>query len=152
MKRCTKCARDLPPDAFAKWRASCRDCEAAWQAAYRAANREKIAAQQAARYAANRARILAQQAAYRAAAPHAGWADTYRRRVQRLGLLPLVADFTRADVVGRYGDWCFHCGGPFEELDHWPIPVRDGGPHTLDNVRPSCTRCNRRGNGRRAAS
>ena len=47
-------------------------------------------------------------------------------------------------LVARYGDACFHCGGDFEELDHFPIPVSQGGPHALDNCRPSCTPCNQR--------
>lgn len=56
----------------------------------------------------------------------------------------IVEPFTRQDVVERYGDACHWCdAGAFEELDHEPA-VRDGGTHTLDDVRPSCMSCNNR--------
>ncbi|RAI25116.1 HNH endonuclease signature motif containing protein, partial [Rhodoplanes serenus] len=42
-----------------------------------------------------------------------------------------------------YGDGCAYCEtGEFEELEHY-TPVKAGGPHTLENVRPSCSACNR---------
>lgn len=75
--------------------------------------------------------------------PHVGWAADYRARARRFGFDPMVERFTRDEVVTRYGDACSYCGGAFEELDHW-VPVELGGEHTLDNVRPSCHRCNNR--------
>lgn len=74
------------------------------------------------------------------------WAAGYRRRARRFGFEPVVEPFTREELVETYGDRCWHCGeAPFEELDHHPVPVSVGGPHTLENARPSCTECNRGG-------
>lgn len=130
-KTCTKCFETKPLDAFSANRRSkdgkCHDCKACVKAYY-AANREKIAAY---------------GKAYRAENPHAAWACGYRRRAKEFGHEAFVEDFTKADVTERYGDSCVHCGGPFEELDHYPTPVVQGGHHTLENTRPSCRRCNR---------
>lgn len=142
----------------AKYRVANKAKIAAKDAEYRAANRDKIAAQQAAWRAANRARVngvaaewraanpskvRAIHAAHRAANPHTAWASGYRVRARKFGHTPVVEDFTRDDVIARYGDHCAYCtDGAFEELDHF-IPVKDGGTHTLDGVRPSCVTCNR---------
>lgn len=74
------------------------------------------------------------------------WALDYRHRSKKAGHLPVVEFFTREDVIAAYGDACVHCEvGEFEQLDHYPVAVADGGHHTLENVRPSCGDCNRRG-------
>lgn len=75
--------------------------------------------------------------------PHRMWAGNYRKRAVTAGNDPVIEDFTKEDVLERYGDECAYCGGEFQELDHF-VPVSKGGPHTLDNVRPSCTSCNRK--------
>lgn len=49
--------------------------------------------------------------------------------------------FTVQNIIGKYGNCCFYCGGLFEEIDHY-LPLSKGGTHTLDNVRPSCKQCN----------
>lgn len=75
--------------------------------------------------------------------PHLSWADNFRWRTRRYGLPPAIEDFTKDDVIAKYGDHCAYCEtGEFEELEHY-IPVKAGGPHTLENVRPSCRSCNR---------
>lgn len=105
---------------------------------WREANREQVAARMAEWRAANRAHLRQ----YAIDNAHFGWAARYRRRCAHAGLEPVVEHFTRADVVTRYGDSCTYCEtGEFEHLDHF-IPIKDGGPHTLDNVRPSCAACN----------
>ncbi|MFF0943715.1 HNH endonuclease [Kocuria sp. CPCC 205300] len=78
----------------------------------------------------------------RAASPHLEWEATYRQRAHAYGNAAVVFTFTREELVDRYGDECAWCGGPFEELDH-NVPVASGGPHTLENCRPSCGPCNR---------
>lgn len=78
----------------------------------------------------------------RAAAPHLAWETNYRQRAHAYGNPAVVFPFTREELVERYGDECLYCGGPFEELDH-NVPVAAGGPHTLENCRPSCGPCNR---------
>lgn len=75
--------------------------------------------------------------------PDRVWASHYRDRSKRSGHTPVVEIFTLADVLEAYGEVCWHCtDGMFEQLDHYPVPVADGGPHKLENVRPSCEECN----------
>ncbi|KQY02933.1 hypothetical protein ASD37_25635 [Mycobacterium sp. Root135] len=50
---------------------------------------------------------------------------------------------TRQQLVERWGDVCFYCGGEFEVVDH-RIPVAAGGHHIVHNVVPSCSACNQR--------
>lgn len=71
------------------------------------------------------------------------WVSTYTSHCRRVGVTPVVERFTWQDVVDEYGDKCSYCQhGAFEELDHY-IPIKAGGPHALENVRPSCVTCNR---------
>ena len=124
---------------------------------YREAHRTELSEKQRQRYYANREKVLDYMRDYRrenreevaerkrkwaAENPHLRWVGTYRQRCKANGLDPHIEDFTRADVINRYGDSCAYCRGEFQELDHY-VPVSKGGTHTLDNVRPSCTRCNR---------
>lgn len=125
------------------YRAANRDAIAEYQRAYHAANREAAVEYRRARYAANREAEVEQARAYQAANPHVKWESLYRRRARQFGFEPVVETFTRDELIARHGDACVHCGGPFEELDHFPIPVRDGGPHALDNCVPACSPCNR---------
>ncbi|MCZ0727960.1 HNH endonuclease [Mycolicibacterium iranicum] len=136
-KACKKVGR-------AAYYAANRDAEAEQVRAYQQANREATNARKRKYHAANREAATARQRKYHAANPHVYWESRYRLRARRFGFDPVVESFTRADLVARYGDACFHCGGDFEELDHFPIPVSQGGPHALDNCRPSCTPCNQR--------
>ena len=95
-------------------------------------------------YAANAENRRSYRRQYVETNPHTVWLNTYSRRVVRYGLTPIVEDFTKDDVINRYGDQCWHCNeGQFEELDHYPVAVAQGGPHSLGNVRPSCRSCNR---------
>lgn len=88
-------------------------------------------------------RIAEYSAEYRAANPHIGWESGYRRRAEKYGHPVDIESFTKDELIARWGDACWHCGGPFEELDHWPLSVRDGGRHSLESCRPSCGTCNR---------
>lgn len=108
---------------------------------YLEANHERSAKVSAAWREANREELYARQAAWRAANPHVGWAKNYRRRARNCGVDIVEEHFTKPDLIERYGDACFYCGGEFQELDHY-VPISDGGPHVLDNVRPSCIKCN----------
>lgn len=74
---------------------------------------------------------------------HVQWRGAYVKRAKRYGIDPVVQNFTKAQLIARWGDKCFHCCGPFEELDHWPVAVALGGEHSLENCRPSCYTCNR---------
>lgn len=55
-----------------------------------------------------------------------------------------IAPFTLEDLASRmayFGNKCWMCSGPFEEVDHVK-PLAKGGSHMLSNFRPSCNRCN----------
>lgn len=48
----------------------------------------------------------------------------------------------RKHLVGVYGDACLYCGKPeYESIDHF-VPLSRGGLHNLENLRPSCAKCN----------
>lgn len=147
-KTCRKCGQSEPEAKFDATRRTCRTCRYSgprreralqWAREFRAENPDVIQQRNRAYYEANADQIKAN---YRDN-PHLRWSAEYRRRMSRLGLpADVVEEFTKADVVGRYGPDCFYCGGPFEELDHY-VPLARNGPHSLVNVRPSCLACNR---------
>lgn len=125
---------------------------AAWVAAYNkeryANNRDEILAKQREAYAAQtpeqREAYHARSRAYRLANMHVQWESHYRLRAKKYGHQPSVTSFTREQLIERHGDECVHCGGPFEQLDHYPTPVANGGEHSLENCVPSCAPCNKR--------
>ena len=81
-------------------------------------------------------------ASHRSTKPEIGWAYGARVRAEKYGLEIEFSDFSKQQVLDRYGSTCYYCvDGDFEQLDHF-IPIRAGGAHTLDNVRPSCMTCN----------
>lgn len=103
------------------------------------ANREAIRARQAEHYHSNRDAIQAR----RAENPHIYWGSLARHRAHGHGYDITVETFTRDELINRYGDQCFHCGGEWSELDHYPIPISRGGHHVIENCKPSCTPCNK---------
>lgn len=134
-KTCNVCHKSKMPDQFSRNRArrdglceTCRPCSNARSAAWRENNPQRFAET---------------LAVYEAANPYRHWEKGYRHRARTYGFDPIVRKFTRDDVIACYGDTCFHCGGPFEELDHYPQPVGLGGAHSIENVRPCCASCNR---------
>lgn len=138
-KQCSKCEEVKPLDQFHRMKATkdglrpnCKMCVKAYSSGY---------------YAENKTAVLDQQHGYREANPHVSWEVNVRQRSERLGFEPTIESFTKEDVIERYGSACFHCGGPFEELDHHPVAIARGGSHCLSNVVPSCIRCNRAGAG-----
>ena len=105
-------------------------------------NREALREYHRQRYEENREAHIAKTRVWHQENRYSLWEIHYRRRCERMGINPVIERFNLPDVVERYGDSCFYCEtGEFEHLDH-AIPVSKGGPHTLDNVRPSCAGCN----------
>lgn len=169
MKTCATCQEPKPSDQFHRQAEKrdglahqCKPCANARRAAYRLANIEKErernrawnkssgGREYLARWRADnpdygaewRASNPEYAAAYQAENPHIGWEGLYRRRARAFGFEPVVHRFTRDELIARYGEACVHCGGPFEQLDHYPTPVIHGGAHSLDNCAPSCASCN----------
>lgn len=124
-----------------------REHLAAQQADYYRKNRDWLLANYRKWYAENREYVRAYHAEYHRANPQTQWAAKFRLRARAYGfehLIPSMESFTREDLVERYGDACFHCGGAWSQLDHFPVPVVKGGEHILDNCVPSCATCNQR--------
>lgn len=163
-KRCTGCSVVKPLEEFHRdksgkdgRRSQCKSCVAEYAQAnrerhteyvrtWRASNPERNQENRRRYHAENRDRLLEQMRKYRTENPHVDWQSDYRKRSRAAGCIPVVRSFTKADVISRYGDSCWHCpNGDFEELDHFPVSVIDGGEHTLENVRPSCKRSNIQG-------
>lgn len=109
--------------------------------AHRAANPERIREQAQAHYAENRDRYIENARAWQDANPHKRWESRYRKRSRKHGHEPVVNSFTRDELTARHGDACAYCGGPFERLAYHPVPVAQGGVHSLENCWPSCTAC-----------
>ena len=126
----------------ARYRAENAEHEAETKALYVARNADAVRERKARHYLENREQYAASSARYHAENPHLLWESGYRARARKLGFDPVVERFTRAELTARYGDACAHCGGPFEQLDHYPVSVSRGGAHTLENARPSCADCN----------
>lgn len=134
-----------------EYREENREHLAAWASEYKreyyANNRDEILAKQNKAYKdrtpAQREAAAARQSAYRLANMHVEWESYYRQRALDYGHQPIVKSFTKEELITKYGDACYHCAGPFQELDHHPVPVAHGGPHTLENAKPSCVTCNR---------
>ncbi|MBK0330122.1 hypothetical protein I8D64_01725 [Brachybacterium sp. MASK1Z-5] len=124
---CRECAAEYARRRYAEDPAKVRAASRAW----RDAHPEQVAATGKAWREQNRDRVEANH-----------WRMEYRRRARRAGHEPAVEMFDRSDVAARWGDQCFHCGGPWEHLDHFPVAVQDGGHHSLENVRPSCEKDN----------
>lgn len=157
--RCKAC---IAKSNAARYRKN-REARLDYQAEYREANRDRIRAHKAEYYARPevKARRAEYDAEYRArpdvkarradrleAKPEIQWEYEFRRRARNYGfdyLIPSMQSFTREDLVWLHGDKCYHCGGEWTELDHWPIPVAQGGMHGLFNAVPSCVPCNRPG-------
>ena len=129
MKTCTKCGISKSLDEYAKNK-TCRDgrngsCKTC-RAEYDRTNRER------------RASYMRE---YRDTNPQRTWETKYRTRAREFGFEPVVESFTREELIARHGDACAHCGGQWNSVDHYPVPVSKGGEHTLDNCRPSCMDC-----------
>jgi len=69
-----------------------------------------------------------------------------RRRARKYGtgLKPIGANELKKRAE-MFENKCIYCGAPYEEMDHY-IPLVRGGEHSIENLYPSCTSCNRKKN------
>jgi len=69
-----------------------------------------------------------------------------RRRRKARKQAALTIPFTAQQLdqkLAYWGNRCWICNGPQEQVDH-VIPLSKDGPHCLANLRPICVRCNSR--------
>jgi 5-methylcytosine-specific restriction endonuclease McrA len=106
-------------------------------------------------WAKNAEKLRAYHSAYDRARPDKALARVHKRRARKLN--NGVENYTKKDVLDRYGINCMICYSPinldvsgkpgaFEwelglHIDHI-IPISKGGPDSLDNVRPTHGKCN----------
>lgn len=128
------------------WRERNRERKRATDRAYRKRNRERLQAYARAYFRCNRRKFAETERAYHRAHPEK-MRERVRRRRARLRGARRVAVVTEAQVIAAYGERCYLCDAPLEavpmHLDH-VVPLARGGAHTLENLRPSCARCNLR--------
>lgn len=105
----------------------------------RAANKEKFVEQDRIWRAANLERIRVRDRARHAANPYVSRSKDAKRRASvktSVGKAP-----TPKQLADLMKDPCVYCGDPSEHADH-VIPIARGGDHTIDNLVPSCAKCN----------
>jgi 5-methylcytosine-specific restriction endonuclease McrA len=142
-----------------EWYATNRESQIQYKAAHYAANRDRYLAKCAEWYEANRDRVIAERNARYAENPEPGRAAgraNYRRNPgpyidrarRRRALLreATLAEFTHSDLLEAWEErglsGCVYCpDGEFEHIDH-VIPLIRGGAHSIENLVPSCARCN----------
>lgn len=112
---------------------------AATKKEYAATHKEEVDIIKKRHYENNKEAYKARVAKYKKDNPLQYKEYEYRRRA--LKKTTMVEKITIEDVINKYGNHCFYCFGSFEELDHY-VPLSKNGPHILDNVRPSCKKCN----------
>jgi 5-methylcytosine-specific restriction endonuclease McrA len=149
-----------------KWRAANPERKREWDRRWRAANPDKVSEYSRRyrethpetfraslqRYAeANPDRIRASKRRWQAANPDSHRARQARRRARKAEALtiPFTVD-QLAQRMAYWGNACWMCRGPYEEVDH-VIALAAGGPHCLSNLRPACKSCNASKGARRAA-
>lgn len=138
-KQCRKCEERKPLDEFYDHKGAKDGKQGTCRVCRRRENRDRNRA----RYhndSEYRQRCVTREAQRRERGD--AWAWAYAYRCKEAGVSPVIEPFSRQDVIDRYSDHCAYCDtGEFEHLDHY-VPVSQGGPHTLENVRPSCAKCN----------
>lgn len=106
---------------------------------YKNLNKDEMAIRQHKWYEKNKDSVKTRTAKSKKSNPkqHSNYAN--KRRAKKKSLF--TEKFSTNDIINKYGDKCFYCSGVFEHIDHY-IPLSKNGTHTLDNVRPSCKKCN----------
>lgn len=163
---CARCRKMLPVESFQPNRSRpngvdsyCKPCGASLRSTrYRPRIREQQrrwrhsnpdrAAEYDRRWASqNPAKRRAKHARLKAADPeryrlYAKVGD-HRRRARELAAPGAATDEQLRQRWHVYGGLCWMCGGPADVMDHVK-PLAKGGSNWPANLRPACTRCNRR--------
>ncbi len=73
--------------------------------------------------------------------PESGRNASRRRRARLNSVVSIPFTNTELSQRLRMFSGCWLCGGPAGSVDH-VIPLSEGGPHCLSNLRPACGSCN----------
>lgn len=153
-KRCGKCGETKPQDSFSAHKSmkdgkqnNCKDCRHEMQKAYRNAHPDR-AREINQKYQSNH------RAEYRER--YVRWKRNNRDRALDLAAVHRARQVTgrrdiepvdRATIIARDNSTCYLCGVVLEPrsvcLDH-VVPLSRGGPHTAENLRVTCRKCNER--------
>lgn len=142
---CQTC-NDAPAAVGRSRCAPCHEYMAEASRRHRAADPEATRAKARALYAANPERSRSYTAKWRNRPGYADYNREMGRRHRAMVRTATVAPFTAQQLAARmayFGNQCWICAGPFEQVDHVK-PLAKGGPHMLANLRPSCAPCNNR--------
>jgi 5-methylcytosine-specific restriction endonuclease McrA len=169
-RRCARCEKRKPLDDFHHMASKGEHRRSPWcKPCSNAYSRARFAADPALRAArviwsqewqrSNPDRVRESAARYRAAHPeavaarHRAWqlanperAKAHRVKRQATKKRATVVHFPSAALAERmnyFGNRCWMCRGPFEQVDHVK-PLSKGGLHILSNLRPACSDCNNR--------
>ena len=105
-------------------------------------NRDKRREADRRRYEADKRKAVARVLRWQKANPEKHAEIERRRRARQRQVL--TVSFTEERLAARMAFWgnrCWMCGDPGQEIDH-VIPLALGGPHCLSNLRPACRSCN----------
>ena len=171
MKTCTKCKEEFPAtlEFFHKHKqgkfglnSRCKECMKKYSNQWAKDNKERIAEYSKQYYQDNKERYAEYDKQYYQDNKErkAGYWKQYAkdnpekyRNIQRMAKSRYRAreagvvfkDFTRQDVLDKWGTDCHICKKPVD-LDDWHqdhvMPLSKTGPHTLENVKPAHPKCN----------
>jgi len=140
--------REKTRAAIRRWGRKNRDYLRLYQHEWQKTNHDRVAATQSRYYYRNREHRIAVSSAWLREHPEARRMAGQNCRARRWEAIshPIPRAVLRPLFV-YYRRRCAYCFGPYEELDHL-YPLSKGGAHSLENLAPSCRRCNRRKNNR----
>lgn len=140
---CLKCDAGPARERERKWLAAnpgrSREIKRKWLAA----NIEKVRKYFRDKYADNPNKENQRTSSWRIANPDKRSLYQHARRARKLGNGGTVTDQEFKELCERYGNKCLRCGKTAVKLtlDH-VIPLKAGGPNTIDNAQPLCKICN----------
>jgi 5-methylcytosine-specific restriction endonuclease McrA len=166
MKRCCSCELEKSLEQFNKDKNKkdgrsyrCKDCNAKSAKLWREKNPEKFKESLRSGYLKNREKRLDAARSWRN--ENKETKREYNRKRKSLLRNGSAESFTDAQVISEYGNLCHICSTEIDmnaprwtaqegwefglHIDH-VVPVSKGGPHSIDNVRPSHAICNLRKN------
>lgn len=155
--RCTPCASSQRMEVYRRnphkdrararmWGAKNKEAKKIYNRKHYQANKERLVAKAKEYIEKNKAAAAAYNLEWQRRNKEKMAATRKRRRARVIGAT--ICDFTDAqwaDMQEIYDHRCAYCGNRFVgrlEQEH-VVPLSKGGDHTLTNIVPACSRCNR---------